>query len=162
MAIPTQGTQLYFINPLSSGGSEIVEVGCPTAIDGLSMPKENLETTCLGANARTYIPGLATPGTATVTLNFDPSDESHVILSQLWNEDATVQFVIGMADGATPRPDPTLDSTGEEFDLPDTRSWVVFEGFVNDMPLSFALNSTVTSSVAIQVSGAYTVVPRTA
>ena len=64
-------------------------------------------------------------------------------------------------DPGTP---PTIitDSSGEyDFDLPDTRSWIVFDGFMNSYPFSFAQNTVVTSTIGIQVSGEPLLVPKT-
>lgn len=156
MAIQTQGTQVYFINPLASGGPEVVEIECPTGVTGLSMPKENIETTCLDSSARTYVPGLATPGAATITINFDPRVESHLQLNELWRSNEVVPIAIGFSDGTDA---PTLNTAGDGFVFPTTRSYVYFEGFVQDIPLDFSLNAVVTADLTIQVSGPYIVYP---
>lgn len=44
------------------------------------------------------------------------------------------------------------DSNGT-FNLPTSRSWITFDGFMNSFPFNFALNAVVTSDVGIQVSG---------
>src|SRR5690625_6634737 len=67
----------------------------------------------------------------------------------------TLDWALGFTDGELP---PTLDSNGE-FELPTGRSWIVFEGFMNSYPFSFQLNSVVTSSVGIQISGEPEVIP---
>ena len=71
MAQKTQGTMLYVIDPV---GNEVLEVGCITNISGLDSTLEQIETTCLSETARTYVAGLATPGTATFTINADSED----------------------------------------------------------------------------------------
>jgi hypothetical protein len=43
--------------------------------------------------------------------------------------------------------------------LPDDRGWLLFEGFMNSFPFSFAQNAVVTSTVGIQVSGGIRVIP---
>ena len=156
MAIPTAGTHLYAIDP--QDGSLIV-VGCPTAIDGIDTTLEQIETTCLSDRARTYTSGLATPGTATFTITVDPSDPSHVRLHQLKVAGETLKWAIGWADG-TSTPSIVQDSNGDDvFDPPSDRSWILFEGFMNSFPFSFALNAVVTSNVGIQVSGEPTLIP---
>jgi hypothetical protein len=47
-----------------------------------------------------------------------------------------------------------------DFDLPTTRSWITFEGYMNSFPFSFALNDVVKSTVGIQVSGDPVLVPK--
>ena len=150
MAIKTQGTMLYTIDP--DDGS-VLEVGCVTSISGIDTTVEQVETTCLDASARTYMAGLATPGSASFGVNFDTSDSSHVRLHQLKVSGESLQWAVGFSDGTA---DPTVitNSAGEyEFVLPTTRSWIEFEGFMNSFPFEFAQTSVVQSTVGIQVSG---------
>lgn len=147
----TQGTDLYAIDP--ADGSLIV-VGCPTSIDGIDTSIDQLETTCLNSQARTYEAGLATPGTATFGINVDPKDDSHLRLHQLKTAGTSLQWAVGWSE--SPGTDPTTDtnSDGEyEFVTDPARSWILFEGFMNSFPFSFAQNASVTSTVGIQVSG---------
>lgn len=153
MAIKTQGTMLYTIDPDTD---TVLVVGCVTSIDGIDTTLDQLETTCLDAAARTYIAGLATPGAATFGLNFDPADASHVRLHELKVAGTTLDWALGFSDGTAP---PTVDSNGN-FTLPTTRSWISFDGFMNSYPFSFALNAVVTSTVGIQISGEPVVTPK--
>lgn len=159
MAVATQGTQLYFIDPDSGA---VTEAGCVTSIDGIDTTVEQIETTCLSALARTYQAGLATPGTATFGINIDPSDASHIRLHQLKVLGTTLQWAVGFADG-TAAPTATTDSAGDDvFTLPTSRSWITFEGFMNSFPFSFQQNSVVQSTIGIQVSGEPTLTPKSA
>lgn len=144
MAIKTQGTQLYFIDP---DDFSVVTVGCVTTITGLTAARNQIETTCLDSAARTYEAGMATPGTAQFTINFDTSDASHNRLHELYVEGTKVDWALGWSDGTAA---PTSDSTA--FTLPTSRSWIEFNGYVSDLPFDFALNAVVTSNVSIQVS----------
>ncbi len=158
MAVRTQGTQLYAIDP--ADGSVIV-VGCPTSIDGIDTSVEQVETTCLNSAARTYTAGMPTPGTATFGINIDPDDESHVRLHQLKTAGTSLQWAVGWSEG-TAAPTSTTDSNGDyvwDTPLSTTRSWILFEGFMNSFPFSFALNAVVQSTVGIQVSGEPELVP---
>lgn len=155
MSMKTQGTMLYFIDPDTL---EPVKVGCPTNITGLSVPRDQIEVTCLDSDAREYVAGMGTPGTATFTLNFDVQDESHVRLNELYGLGTTLDWAIGLSDGTAP---PTGDTDSAGFVFPTTRSWIAFEGFINDFPFDFALNSVVTSNLGIQVSGAPVVIRKT-
>lgn len=146
MAIRTQGTMLYAVDPADDS---VITVGCVLNIDGVDTSIEQIETTCLDASARTYLAGLATPGTATFGINVDTSDASHVRLHQLKIAGTSLNWAIGWSEAITP---PTVDSTGE-FVITTDRSWLTFEGYMNAYPFSFAQNAVVTSSVGIQVSG---------
>jgi hypothetical protein len=146
MAVKTQGTDLYAIDP--DDGS-LIEVGCVTSIDGIDTTIEQIETTCLSATARTYVSGLATPGSASFGINTDPSDDSHIRLHQLKTAGTSLKWALGWSDGTA---DPTVDSA-LAFVLPTSRSWITFEGFMNSFPFSFAQNAVVQSTVGIQISG---------
>jgi hypothetical protein len=131
----------------------VVTVGCVTALTGLTAARDQIETTCLDSTARTYVAGMATPGAAQFTINFDPSDSSHVRLHELYVEGLDLDFALGWSDGTAA---PTSDSTA--FTTPTTRTWILFSGFISDLPFDFALNTVVTSNVSIQVSGFPTLV----
>lgn len=153
MAVKTQGTQLYIADPFGSSGCELLTVECATAISGLSNPREQIEVTCLESDARQYEGGLSTPGQVSVSINFDPANESHRRLAELWRENlGNVRFAIGM--GGPVDVAPTLDSSCD-FVYPTNRHFIEFEGYIADVPLEFALNSVVTSTVSIQISGSY-------
>lgn len=154
-AIKTQGTDLYAIDP---DDGTIIDVGCITSISGVDTSIEQVETTCLNDDARTYIAGLGTPGTATFGIQTDPQDPVHVRLLELKNAGTTLQWAIGWSDGTEP---PTVDALDDDFDLPATRSWLTFEGYMNSYPFEFALNAVVTSNIGIQVSGDPVLVPKT-
>jgi hypothetical protein len=150
MAIRTVGTHLYVIDPYDDS---LITVGCVTAIDGIDTTVEQVETTCLSNSARTYTTGLATPGSASFTINFDPSDDTHTRLHELKVDGESLSWAVGFGDGTAA---PTIDSVGE-FVLPTTRSWIAFDGFMNSFPFSFPLNGVVTSNVGVQISGEPTV-----
>jgi hypothetical protein len=152
MALKTQGSQLYFIDPDTFA---VTPVGCVTALTGLTAARDQIETTCLDSTARTYVAGMATPGAAQFTINFDPSDDSHVRLHELYVEGTDLDFALGWSDGTAA---PTSDSTA--FTTPTTRTWILFSGFISDLPFDFALNTVVTSNVSVQVSGFPTLVAK--
>ncbi len=145
MAIETQGTMLYAIDPLDDS---VITVGCVISIDGVDSTLDQIETTCLSSSTRTYVSGLATPGAASFQINFDPSDASHTRLHALKVAGTTLEWAIGFSDGVAP---PTV--LAEAFVIPTTRSWITFDGFMSSYPFSFAQNAVVTSTVGIQISG---------
>lgn len=153
MAKKTQGTELWFINPATGLP---VKVGCVTTITGLTAARDQIEITCLDDLARRYEAGMPTPGAAQFGINFDPSDASHVLLHQLYVAGTTLLWALGWSDGTA---DPTSDTDG--FILPNTRSWLSFEGYVSDLPFDFSLNAVVSSSVSVQVSDFPTLTPKT-
>lgn len=146
MAVLTKGTQLYFRDPATP--NLVREVVCPTAITGIQASRDQIETTCLSSTSRNYAPGLPTPGTAQVTINFDPAEASHRRLHELYREGLEIWWAIGWSDGTAP---PTL-GTAPDLELPTTRSWIQWEGFISDCPFDFSLNAVVTSNLSIQLS----------
>lgn len=152
MAKATKGTVLYVVDPADDS---VLIVGCTTNIDGIDTTIEQNETTCLSDLARTYEAGMATPGAATFTINFDPADDSHVRLHQLKVAGTTLKWAVGIGPGAAPT---VVDSNGN-FNLPTSRPWITFEGFMNSYPFSFPLGGLITSNVGVQVSGEPVVIP---
>jgi len=153
----TAGTELYFLDP---DDCSVVQVGCPTSITGLDSTIEQLETTCLESTARTYEAGLATPGTATFTLNINPQDASHKRLLELKAAGLSTKWVIGFPDAIGTAPSGAVDSDGEcGFTLPPNRTWLEFEGFVNSYAFDFSMNALITATVGVQVSGDPVLIP---
>lgn len=146
MAKKTQGTQLYALDP---DNNELLTVSCALSIDGIDSTIEQVETTCLEDLARQYIAGLATPGQASFEINADPTVEDHVRLHQLKTAGTSLVWAVGWSDGT----EAPQVGTEEDLDLPATRSWISFTGFMTAYPFSFAQNSVVKSNISIQVSG---------
>lgn len=160
MAIRTQGTDIFALDPDSG---EILDIGCVTSISGIDETLEQIETTCLQSRSRTYESGLATPGTATFGINFDPSDPNHIELFAWKKAGKKLQWAVGFrqesaASAGVDGDAPTVD-TENGWELPTTRAWITFEGFINSLPFDFSLNAVVASTVGIQVSGEINVVP---
>lgn len=150
MSILTQGTHVFFIDPADDS---VVQVKGATAFNPGGAPSDQIETTALEDFDRKYKKGMRTPGQASLTIQADPSEPSHVRLHGLSeSNDQTeqiVKWVVGWSDGVAP---PTVD-VGGDWTLPTTRTWYKFEGYVSDFPFDFALNTVVTTQVTIQRSG---------
>lgn len=166
MSVLTQGTQVFFIDQGPSSGGSVVTVECATTFTPGGNPADQIEDTCLESNTRTFRPGLRTPGQATLGINADPCNESHIRLHELSETDPSpvLKWAIGWSDGnkdaeGNPIDLPEIDSNGD-FVLPETRTWFVFEGYVSDFPFDFSQNTVVTSEVQIQRSGGSAWIPR--
>lgn len=147
-----QGTQIFFIDPaFDSSGAGVREVLCATSFSPGGNPADQIETTCLADAVRSYAPGLRTPSQASLTINSDPENASHVRMHELAEENPqpVLKFAVGWSDGTAV---PTLDSV-DDFVLPTTRTWFIFEGYISDFPFDFAQNTVVSSQVSIQRSG---------
>ncbi len=71
----------------------------------------------------------------------------------------TVTLTGGGGTGATAS---AVINSEVDFELPETRTWITFEGYMNSFPFTFALNDVVKSTVGIQVSGDPVFVPKKA
>lgn len=159
MALKTQRTNLYYSDPADD---MVVEVGCVTSVSGIGASRDQLDSTCLSDDARSFEAGLGTPGAATFTINFDPADASHLALYALWKAGTVLHWALGLGDGPA-APAALVPPTGASdggFELPTTRSFVTFEGYIQDVPLDLALNAFITAQVSIQVSDFPVLVPK--
>lgn len=149
MSILTQGTQVYCFDPADG---TVITVACATSFNPGGAPADQIEDTCLEAADRSYKPGLRTPGQATLGLNADPQEESHVDLHNFaqQNPSPTLKWAIGWSDGTDA---PTVNTGGDDWELPTTRTWFTFDGYVSDFPFSFEQNAVVASEVTIQRTG---------
>ncbi|OHV12119.1 phage tail tube protein [Kushneria phosphatilytica] len=154
--VKTQGTQLY-MHDRQNG--EIVEVGCIDSLDGISSPRDQIETTCLANQDREYEAGLRTPGAATFTINTDLQDESHIAVYDHYDRGDKTDFFVGWSDGTEA---PSLESDSASVTLPETRSWIRFEAYISEYPFTFNQNDVVQSSVSAQISGRINAIPKTA
>lgn len=142
MAKLAQGTALYWIDGTTA------QAVAATNISGISAQRDSLESTDLTATAKTFMPGLMSPGSAQFTIQFDPSNTVHKKLHDAYKAGTTLKWALGWSDGTAA---PTV--TAGNFTLPTTRSFLSFEGFIQDVTFDFSLNTIVSSQVSIQVSG---------
>lgn len=152
MAMLTQGTEFYFLDPV---GDTVTKVACPISITGLGGPREQIPTTCLDSEEQESLPGFANPGPISVVIQFDPNEPSHTRLYELFqdSQQRNIPWAIGLSDDPGTAPS-SGDSTG--FVLPTTRSWWEFLGYVADVPIDINLNSVYQGTMTIQRSGAVT------
>lgn len=143
MATLTQGTALFWIKDATT-----VQKVVATSISGISAQRDPIETTDLDANAKTFMPGLMSPGSAQFTVQFDPSNAIHKDLHAAYVVGTSLKWALGWSDGTDV---PT--ATAGEFTLPTTRSFISFDGFIQDVAFDFSLNTVVTAQVSVQVSG---------
>jgi len=151
MSVLTQGTSVYFIDP-KTGTAEVVRVENATTLTPGGDPADSIEETDLEDLERTYRSGLRTPGQASMGLNADPRKESHLALYALSRQSPgpKLKWAVGWSDGTAP---PTIGADGA-FELPDTRTWFIYEGYIADFPFDFAQNTVVATTLSIQRSGA--------
>ncbi|MDM3891735.1 phage tail tube protein [Pseudomonas promysalinigenes] len=70
----------------------------------------------------------------------------------------TVSFTGGAGTGAAAT---AVLGEADDFVLPPTRTWFLFDGYVSDFPFDFAANAAVTTAATIQRSGGSAWIPKT-
>ena len=156
--ILTKGTHLYVLDPRTPPYDQLItKLDCPKSITGLGITTPQINTTCLDSEAEEFAPGMPSPSAATISVDYDTAKASHLLIDDLNKNQVIAQWAIGLADGTGA---PTgVDSEGDMI-LPDTRSWILFDGYVADLPFNFALNSTVQSDFTVQPSGRRELIPK--
>lgn len=161
-SVKTAGTELFIIDPADDS---LLKIDCPTVISGLSGSRSQIDDSCLEDIADSFQGGRITPGTATLGINTDPQNASHLRLHQLYKEGTKFKFAIGWGDFTPPPPAagpvPVVDSNGN-FNPAAGRSWIIGEAYVSDFPFDFNANDVVRSSLTLQQSGLVDLFPRTA
>jgi hypothetical protein len=151
MSVKTQGSELFFVDTLSSSVAAIVKMACPTGITGLGGAADQIETTCLDAtDDKTYERGLGNPGQVSVPFVLKPWETSHQILFDLKEAGDTIGWMICLSDGTA---DPTLDSN-DALVAPMGRTSFGFQAYVADLNIDIATNEVVRGTLTLQRSGA--------
>jgi hypothetical protein len=139
----TAGTPPAYTLPSASVG-EILSLN----LDGLKL--NTIDVSNLGNQFRTYAAGLIDSGTVSLEVNLDPDDAQQVtVLGQLDVTAATTRPVLkswlitfgnGLTSGGATNPGCTFS----------------FIGFVTDFSVKGAIDSAVTASISIKISGSVT------
>ncbi len=151
--VKTQGTELFFVDLLTSSAGAIVKLACPTGITGLGGAADQIEDTCRDNQGdKTYQRGLGNPGQVAVPFNLIPRDVSHQLLFDLKDAGTTISWLACLSESMT---DPTLDSV-DAFIPPADRTSLAFEGYIADVNIDIATNEIVRGTLTIQRSGVVT------
>lgn len=146
--IETKGTRLFFSGPASSP-AEILKVACPTGINGLGGPGNQIDTTCLDSEEMEFRRGMRNPGPLNVPVNFIPQSESHQALINLADNGETVDWMIVLSDQAG---SPVTVTNGLLVSPGATTAR--FQGYLADLNIDVATNEIVRATLTIQRSGA--------
>ena len=152
MSIKSQGTQIYFVDSITTPATPVVaRLVCVGSISGIGGGKvDQIETTCLDATAvREYVSGLASPAEYSIPYNFDPRLVSHQLLNKLKATGDKIEWIICLSDGTS---EPTL--TGGVLTAPTGRTSVKFTAYVAENTLEVAQNDVVKGTLTLQRSGA--------
>lgn len=126
-----QGTELFALvsKAATPAEYEVVKVDCAISFDPGEDARDDLTDTCLEErDNHSTLPGLNTPGEAKVAVRINPQNPGHVRLHQLSDTGERIQWALAWSDGKEPA---TLKAGGtQEFELPKTRTWNVFQGHI--------------------------------
>jgi hypothetical protein len=146
----TQGTHVFFVDP-NSGTPTVMQLKKVTALNPGTAPAGQIdETTLEDLLYMQYRAGLRDPGQGSMSINVDPTEDSHTALHTLseTSPPPTLDWAIGWSDGTE---EPTF--TAGEWTLPTTRTWCTYRAYVSDFPFDFQGNATVATEVGIQRAG---------
>lgn len=152
--VKTQGTELFFVDTLTSSVPAVVKLACPTGITGLGGAADQIESTCLDALVdKEYVRGLGNPGQVSVPFNLIPTAVSHQLLFDLKDAGTTVSWLACLSDGTA---DPTTVDSNDVIVPPASRTSFGFQAYIADVTIDIATNEIVRGTLTLQRSGAVT------
>jgi hypothetical protein len=151
--VRTQGTELFFVNPLGSD-PVISKLACPTGITGLGGPADQIESTCLDTvGEKTFASGLKSPGQVSVPFNLIPRDTSHQDLFRLKETGDVLSWLAALSESTT---DPTEIDSDDQIVPPTDRTSFGFQAYISDVNIDIATNEIVRGTLTLQRSGPVT------
>ena len=136
--ITSQGSELYFTD-----GTTLYNAGCVLSVTPLGDPISAVDQTPLGADCKTNLPGMITPGAFTISTHYSDAAAIDALLAA--KEAGTVlKWCLLLSETATA---PTL--VAGEIVPPSTRTAGKFSGWLIDTPLSVATNQLVKLSASV-------------
>ncbi len=148
--IKSQGTKLWFVDPITSLAQSVT---CVTSISGLGGARDQIDTTCLdNTEDRTYEGGLGNPGQVQAGYNLHKGDASQDALFDMKDSGEATNWLI-LASGAIGAP--TVDSNGVLVP-PAGAIGLGFTGYVSDVTVDIAMNDIWKGQITIQRSGSIT------
>lgn len=152
--VPTQGTELYFVDPtVTSSDPDLIKLACPTGVTGLGGAADQIDSTCLDSvGDKEFVGGLGNPGTVSVPFNFIPRQISHQVLFALKDSRQVLNWLLALGDGTN---QPTMTSEGE-ITPPTLRSSFGFDAYIADVNIDVATNEIVRGTLELQRSGRVT------
>lgn len=150
--VETKGTELFFVDTVTSSVASVVKLSCPTGITGIGGAADQIDITCLDSIEREFARGFQNPSAISVPFNFIPSANSHQVLFDLKDSGETVGWLIALSEGTIA---PVLDSD-DQLVPPAGRTSLAFQGYVADLNIDIATNEIVRGTLSIQRSGTVT------
>lgn len=105
-----------------------------------------VDTTCLEeTSTKTSDYGLSTPGEGSIQIDTDPKNATHMTILKLATDRERVKVYVGWSDGVS---EPTLVSG--EVELPDTRTWSIFDAILRKGSPVFAVDAMVNHTIPMK------------
>ena len=154
----TQGKQLYVLDNTVSPVA-VLRIAQLTNMGSLGgQAKEIPITTFDDLTHEQTISGLIKQGDMTLNMIFGMDVAGHQFLKE--NVGSDFQFAVGWSDGYNIPP--TVNASGDGFDLPATRSWSNGEASISQEMKDFNADEVVRMTSALRTKGSWTDVPKTA
>lgn len=137
----TQGTKVYI-----KSGDELFPMDCIKAIQlGDDSPTE-IDTTCIDETiSKTSRYGLTSHGEGSLSINTDPTNQSHIKLLQLASDRAEVEVIVAWSDGVAI---PTV--TTKVLTLPVGRTFTTFTANLIEKSPTFEADSLVNHTIGMK------------
>ena len=124
--------------------AQFITVGGVRAINNLrSGTSTEIDVSDLSSTEKEFVLGLADPGTMDLEVLYDPEDPGQIILEQLRVTSARNNFRVVV-------PNPL------EVGSPTGKTSFTFEGFVQTFPFSIGVDTAITGTVTVRVTGTIT------
>lgn len=115
-------------------------INCTTTVNMEDGESADIDVTCLSSDAKEYLVGLQDSGSLSLDLNVVFGDAGYVLMQTAKASGDLVGFQIELKkEGA--------ETTGRTF---------TFEGFVKSLPFTGAVDSAITGTASVRISGSVT------
>lgn len=141
----SNGTAVWIVHG-TAAAPVLTKMGCIKALVLGDDSASEIDTTCLEeTSTKTSDFGLNTPGEGSIQIDTDPKNQSHMTLLQLAADRSKVKVYVGWSDGVA---EPTI--AGSDIELPDTRTWSIFEAILRKGSPVFAVDSMVNHTIPMK------------
>jgi hypothetical protein len=152
--LKSQGSELFLLDETGSP-TTVLKIGNLTSIGALGGSASDIDVTNFDSTDMEYLVGLLDNGAASLGINLDPQNQSHITLDSI-KGGARYSWALGLSDGTA---DPT--DNGAAFVLPTTRTFLTFTASLQQWQYDLQTNDAVRVSASLRVSGSITLTPKT-
>lgn len=141
-----QGTAAYITHMDNTGRVNLVDLGCITSIGGVGMSASMRDRTALGDEFTKQEPGIFSAGTVEISTLLDVGPDTPTeVISDIFERRQKSEFIIGLSDSDS---EPYIVDGRIEPEY--GRTWIKFEGYVQDWSTEMQLDAMVPLTVSYQ------------